>query len=102
MSTGTEPRHLREVAPAGPSTEFEHELDRLSLLQALRDFEVANTRVTDLTQRLITAGDELVALRQEMESLRREHEELRSTHDQMCRSKAFKLASRIWALRNAL
>lgn len=29
------------------------DLDRLSLAQALRDFEIANARVLDLTQRLI-------------------------------------------------
>ena len=83
-------------------TELERELDRLSLTQALRDFEVANARVMDLTQRLIAASNDLVAVRQELESLRREHDELRSTHEQMRRSRAFKLANRIWAIRNAL
>ena len=92
------PRHL----PAPPPTELEHEMDRLSLEQALRDVDVANARVTDLTQRLIGAGDELVALRTELEALRRQYEELRATHEQMRRSKAFKLADRIWAIRNAL
>lgn len=100
MSTGTEPRPVRAATP--PATEIEHELDRLSLAQALRDFDVANARVMDLTQRLIAAGDELKFLREEMEGLRRQHDELRTTHEQMRRSKAFKLASRIWAVRNAL
>ena len=36
------------------------EIDRLSLEQALRDFEVANARVVDLTQRLISANDKVV------------------------------------------
>ena len=96
MSTGTEPRHQ------ATSTDVEHELDRLSLAQALRDFEVANARVVDLTQRLVGASQELVAARQELETLRREHEELRAEHDQMRRSRAFRLASKIWAIRNAL
>lgn len=96
MSTGTEPRPVHD-----PTADLEHELDRLSLSQALRDFEVANARVVDLTQRLVGASKELVAVRQELEMLRREHEELRSTHEQMRRSRAFRLASRIWAIRNA-
>lgn len=98
MSTGLEPRHDPEPA----STELEQELDRLSLAQALRDFDVANARVVDLTHRLVGAGQELAAVRQELETLRRQHEELRTTHEQMRRSKAFKLADRIWAIRNAL
>lgn len=100
MSTGTEPHPVQGAT--APPADLEHELDRLSLAQALRDFDVANARVVDLTHRLIAAGDELKALRQELEGLRREHDELRTTHEQMRRSKAFKLASRIWAVRNAL
>ena len=34
-----------------PNQELERQLDRLSLDQALRDFEIANARVMDLTQR---------------------------------------------------
>lgn len=102
MSTGTEPRHLRDAGATATPTDLEHELDRLSLAQALRDFDVANARVVDLTQRLIAAGDELAEARRELEELRRQHDELRSTHEQMRRSKAFKLANRIWAVRNAL
>ena len=98
VSPGTGRPTTDEISP----TELERELDRLSLTQALRDFEVANARVMDLTQRLIAASNELVTVRQELESLRREHDELRSTHDQMRRSRAFKLANRIWAIRNAL
>lgn len=97
-STGVERPPRTEPTP----TELERSLDRLSLTQALRDFEVANARVVDLTQRLIAASNELVEVRRELESLRREHDELRTTHDQMRRSRAFKLANRIWAIRNAL
>lgn len=78
------------------------EMDRLSLAQALHDFEVANARVVDLTQRLIGTGRELAAAREHLASLQREHEALRSTHEQMQRSRAFKLANKIWAIRNAL
>jgi len=98
ITTSIAPRH----APGPTAVELEHELDRLSLSQALLDVDVANARVVDLTQRLIGAGQELVAVRQELEALRREHQELRSTHEQMRRSRAFKLANRIWSIRNAL
>ena len=98
MSTEREPRRLQEPS----ATELEQELDRLSLVEALRDFDVANARVVDLTHRLVSAGQELATARQELEALRRENEELRATHEQMRRSRAFKLANRIWAIRNAL
>lgn len=78
------------------------EIDRLSLDHALHDFEVANARVVDLTQRLIGAGRELATVKEELAVLRREHEELVATHEQMQRSRAFKLATRIRTIRNAL
>ncbi|MFP5376771.1 MAG: hypothetical protein ACLGIO_08330 [Acidimicrobiia bacterium] len=88
--------------PGPPPDGLEREMDRLSLAQALLDVEVANARVVDLTHRLITAGQELATARRDLEALRREHDHLRSTHEQMRRSKAFKLANRIWNIRNAL
>jgi DNA repair ATPase RecN len=78
------------------------EMDQLSLAHALHDFEVANARVVDLTQRLIGASRELAAAREELASLQRQHEELRSVHDRMQLSRAYKLANKIWAIRNAL
>jgi len=82
--------------------ELSAELDRLSLSQALRDVEVATARVADLTQRLIGTGDELLSCRRELAALRQEHDEFRAVHDQMRSSKAFRLANRVWAVRNAL
>jgi len=78
------------------------ELDRLSLAQALRDAEVAGARVADLTQRLIGLTDELAEARRELAALRAEDAELRDVHDRMRGSRAFRLAERIWAVRNAL
>ncbi|MCA1674438.1 MAG: hypothetical protein LC799_20360 [Actinobacteria bacterium] len=97
-TTGSARRQWPEHTP----TELERELDRLSLTQALRDFEVANARVIDLTQRLIAARSDLVAVRQDLDALRQTHEELRLTHEQMRRSRAFRLANRIRAIRNLL
>lgn len=78
------------------------QLDRLSLEQALRDVDVANARVADLTQRLIGLGDELLAARSDLDATRRELAELRATVDRMRSSRAFRLANRIWAVRNAV
>ncbi len=53
----------------GPSG-FEGQMDRLSLEQALRDFEVANGRVIDLTRRLLEANDQIRDLKEHIESSR--------------------------------
>ena len=45
---------------------LEVELDRLSLEQTLRDFEVANARAVDLTQRLIGLSHEITSLREQL------------------------------------
>jgi hypothetical protein len=78
------------------------EIDRLSLEQALRDFEVANARVVDLTQRLISANDKVVDQQLQLDKLRVELAELRSVHEAMRGSAAFRIATKIWAMRNAL
>lgn len=81
---------------------LQRELDELSLRQALVDVEVANSRVLDLTQRLVEAAAANAELRNQLEGLRIEHAQLRSIHEQTRASQAFKLAERIWAVRNAL
>lgn len=57
--------------PAGSSAtekqQFMADMDRLSLEQALIDFEVANKRVIDLTNRLVGALEENRVLRRELE-----------------------------------
>jgi hypothetical protein len=78
------------------------EIDRLSLEQALRDFEVANERVMDLTQRLISANDKVVEQQTELDRVRVELTELRSVHEAMRGSAAFRIANKLWAMRNAL
>lgn len=46
------------------------DLDRVSLTQALRDFEIANARVLDLTQRLLESERRRKDAEHELESLR--------------------------------
>ncbi len=55
----------------------------------------ADARVAELTAALTAA-------RRELETLRVAHADLRRTHEAMRSSNAFKLAERIWALRNAV
>jgi exonuclease VII small subunit len=84
------------------ATSLEKEIGLLSLEQALRDFEIANARVVDLTQRLIAANDRVVALQREADQSRVELTELRALHNAMRSSTAFRLADKIWTLRNLL
>ncbi|WP_295909126.1 hypothetical protein [uncultured Xanthomonas sp.] len=46
------------------------DIDKISLEQALIDFEVANARVMDLTSRLTSMSRELIQTRSELERLR--------------------------------
>jgi hypothetical protein len=89
-------------APGRSQSELAHELDGLSLKQALIDFEVANARTRDLTQRLVALVAENRALEQELTDVREQFERERAVWSQVRGSQAFRLASRIWNLRNAL
>jgi predicted nucleic acid-binding Zn-ribbon protein len=84
------------------STDIAPQMDELSLTQALLDFEIANARVIDLTQRLIEANDTVAELQAQVDDLRSQIETLQGVHDQMKGSHAFRIASRIWAVRNAV
>jgi hypothetical protein len=84
------------------STDVGRELDRLSLSQALLDFEVANARVADLTQRLIEASNEIAALREELDRRTAQLVELDKAHQQMAQSTTWKIAKGIEAVRRFL
>jgi chromosome segregation ATPase len=84
------------------STELSQELDRLSLTQALLDFEVANARVADLTQRLIEASNEIAALKAELDRRSAQLTDLDRAHRQMAESTTWKIAKGIEALRRFL
>jgi hypothetical protein len=82
--------------------ELHAELDRLSLSQALLDFEVANARVTDLTQRLMDAADEIVALKGELDRRNADLLEAQKAHREMVESKTWKIAKMIEGFRRLL
>lgn len=84
------------------STDLSHELDRLSLTQALLDFEVANARVTDLTQRLIEAANEIGSLHDELDRRTAQLAELDRAHRHMAESTTWRIAKGIEAFRRLL
>jgi len=65
-------------------------LDAISLVQALRDFETANARVLDLTQRLLESERKRKTLANELEHLRLQLAEPDAAT--LARSLGFKLA----------
>jgi chromosome segregation ATPase len=92
---------LSEEHPAAGTT-LEAELDRLSLDQALVDVEIATGRVVDLTQRLVEATEATRELQAEVEALKQERTVLEHQLAEIRSTKAFRAASRFWALRQAL
>ena len=57
---------MTQTSEPTEETSLKEEIDRLSLEQALRDFEIANARVVDLTQRLISSNDKVISLQREI------------------------------------
>ena len=92
----------KPAASAGTEVTLEQELDRLSLDQALVDVEIATGRVIDLTQRLVEATDMTRELQAEVEALKQERAALEQQLVEIRSTKAFRTASRLWALRQAL
>jgi hypothetical protein len=84
------------------TSELEREMDRLSLEQAIRDFEIANGRVVDLTQRLISANGRVVELQQELDRTQTALVELNSRHQAVLGSQAYRLADKLRTLKNLL
>jgi chromosome segregation ATPase len=99
-ATQTEGISLSEAPPPAGTT-LEQELDRLSLDQALVDVEIATGRVVDLTQRLVEATDVTRELQAEVEELKKARASLEAQLAEIRSTRAFRTASRLWALRQA-
>jgi hypothetical protein len=95
MSTkdGTAPHTTDEVTA---------EIDRVSLAQALQDVEIANGRVMDLTQRLISANQEVVELRRALDEARVAQGALQRDNEEIRASAGYRIASRLWIVKTAL
>lgn len=70
----------------------DHELDRINLAQALKDFEIANRRVLDLTHRLAAANQELMLARSELSQLQARYGAVARYVEVLRRSPLFPLA----------
>ena len=78
---------------------LERELDRLSLEQSLRDFEIANARVIDLTRRLVDLSNEAVALREQLVSTQAALVDARLENEAIRASATFKVGRILRAIR---
>jgi hypothetical protein len=76
---------MTDITPEidAPTNGADPSLDRLNLVQALRDFEVANRRVIDLTQRLTALHRELLDTRSELQFTKLDLQRTRSELDQV-------------------
>jgi hypothetical protein len=91
---------------------IEETLDRLSLRQALLDFEVANARVLDLTSRLVDAQQEVAELRRghteqaaagaDVDGLRADLADVTFRYDEILRSRTYRLALVLRRIRERL
>ncbi len=82
--------------------ELERELDRLSVEQALRDFEIANARTVDLTQRLADLSTEVRLLRERVVSLQEALAASRAENHAIRGSATFRLAELSTKIRTRL
>ena len=84
------------------SSELERELDRLSVEQALRDFEIANARAVDLTQRLVDLSHEVTSLREQLVGAQEALAASRAENEAIRASTTFRLAEFSTKLRKRL
>src|SRR5262245_36034263 len=83
-------------------SELERELDRLSVEQALRDFEIANARTVDLTQRLVDLSHEVTSLREQLVNTQEALAAARAENQAIRASATFRLAELSTKLRTFL
>jgi hypothetical protein len=78
------------------------QLDTLTLEQALVDVEIANERVRDLTFRLLASTRAIAELRESLRAAEHRVAELEREREEIRNTRAYKLARRIWMLRDAV
>jgi len=74
----------------------------VSTEQALLDFDVANARVIDLSQRLIEAAAQSQKDRDELAALREQYEQTSAHYEELKATKAYRLIQVIWSVRKRL
>jgi hypothetical protein len=73
-------------------------MDALSLEQALKDVDIANARVLDLTQRLIAAQQQTIDLQRAMSRLETKLAEQLARYQNLRNSRAYRIANRYWRI----
>lgn len=73
---------------AGP--EVERQLDELVQAQVVRDIEIANAHVRDLTSRLVDASAEISTLREQLGTSQHDLAVVRNENDELRSSTAFR------------
>jgi hypothetical protein len=91
-------RRQGSSAPVLALTDVASSLDALSLEQALKDVDIANARVVDLTQRLVAAQQQIVDTQATMVLL----EQQRARYQRVLSSRAYRTANRYWRILSAL
>jgi hypothetical protein len=89
-------------SPSAVWRTIEHDLDRISLGQALLDADIATSRVVDLSRRLVEANDHIAQLQAEAAHLRAQHAAVQEELRAIVSTKAFRIADRLWAIRRAV
>lgn len=82
--------------------ELTSKVDAISLEQALLDADVAIGRSRDLMLRLVELREELGAERARNAALQVELDLARALYDEIVANKAYRYASKAWALRRAI
>jgi hypothetical protein len=77
-------------------------IDAISLGQALLDADVAIARSRDLMLRLVELREQLSAERCHSAALQVELDQARTLYDEIVGNKAYRYASKAWALRRAI
>jgi len=90
---------MNEQADADDLTSM---IDGLSLEQALLDADVAIARARDLMLRLVEMREQLGAERARNAALTQELETARALYDEIVANRAYRYASKAWALRRAI
>ena len=91
--------HDADSAHVAPTTAA---IDRLSLEQALLDADVALARARDLTLRLVELREQLAEERAKNLDLASQLEQVQHLYEAILANRAYRTASKAWALRKAI
>jgi hypothetical protein len=92
----------KDAAPTAARDGLQETIDALSLEQALLDADVAINRSHDLMLRLVELRAQLAEERAEKLALQAQLEESEARYVAVIGNRAYKLAHRVWSIRQAI